>query len=624
MTWNYLSAVWSTISSLLGNHLWQSTLFACVVAAVMMVLRENRARVRFWLWFVASMKFLIPFSLLAAIGSHFAWRQEIAEAGSGWYSIIDQFSRPFVSRTPLISQGPAASSSFSRALPGLLVVWFCGFLVAILIWLVRWWRISAAIQNAVPVAEGREAEALRRAKRIERTQKRIKLLLSRAPLEPGIFGVFRPVLLWPQGVSERLEDEHLDAILTHELAHVRHYDNLVATLHMMVEAIFWFHPVVWWLGFRLMEERERACDERVLELGSKQHVYAESILRICKFCVNSPLDCVSAVTGADLKRRMVRIMSDHVVKKLDFQRKLLLAVAGLAVFAVPVGFGLLNARQTRADSPAESTTTQSFVYQTVSIKLDEAGMAAVKANEVIRQRMLAKPGGFDATNTPVRQLIQAAYNMQDDRVMGGPDWITSELYDIDAQSDEATTQKIQAFAADQQDFVHRRQLQTLLADRFKLIVHRETKELPVYTLLLAEGGPKLQEATPGNTYSNGVKGPNGLPVGPGQIVGGLSPLNEPTILVAQAVPMTSVAQKLSWQLDHTVFDMTGLKGNYDFTLRWMPDARLAKRGSDSPAPLPSDLSIAKAIEQQLGLKLELQKAPIQVLVIDHIETPTTN
>jgi len=102
---------------------------------------------------------------------------------------------------------------------------------------------------------------------------------------------------------------------------------------MVVEAMFWFHPLVWWLGGRLVEERERACDEEVLEFGSERQIYAESILKVCEFCVGSPLACVSGVTGADLKERIVQIMTKNVVRKLDFSRKLMLSLAGLIAVA---------------------------------------------------------------------------------------------------------------------------------------------------------------------------------------------------------------------------------------------------------------------------------------------------
>jgi TonB family protein len=127
---------------------------------------------------------------------------------------------------------------------------------------------------------------------------------------------------------------------------------------MFVEAIFWFYPVVWWLGARLLEERERACDEEVLELGTDRHVYAASILKVCEFCVESPLTCVSGVTGADLKKRMVAIMNENVVHKLDFGRKLLLSTAGLLAIVVPITLGLTNATSTRAELKGENTAAK--------------------------------------------------------------------------------------------------------------------------------------------------------------------------------------------------------------------------------------------------------------------------
>src|SRR2546429_6985892 len=104
-----------------------------------------------------------------------------------------------------------------------------------------------------------------------------------------------------------------------------------------------------------MKEREHACDEEVLESGSDRQVYAESILKICEFCVGSPLACVSGVTGADLKKRIARIMTGGTARKLDFSRKLFLSAAGLVAIAVPVVFGPLHATQARAEAQAKNT-----------------------------------------------------------------------------------------------------------------------------------------------------------------------------------------------------------------------------------------------------------------------------
>src|SRR5437899_2734898 len=288
------------------------------------------------------------------MGSYLPWLHRAEGTNAGFYVAIEEVSQPFTQPTrPMIPQGNA-SIGLVHLLPAVLAaVWLCGFLVVIFQWYFRWRRISEAIRKAVPLQEGREVQALHRLERMGGMRKRTEMLLSRSSLEPGIFDITRPVLLWPEGISERLEDAHLEAILAHELCHVRRCDNLAAALHMVVEAIFWFHPLVWWLGARLLEERERACDEEVLESGSDRQVYAESILKICEFCVGSPLACVSGVTGADLKKRMAYIMTKNLSRKLDFSRKLLLSVAGLLAVAAPITFGLLHTTQTRAQSEAQ-------------------------------------------------------------------------------------------------------------------------------------------------------------------------------------------------------------------------------------------------------------------------------
>ena len=298
-----LAAMWTAVAAAMGNHLWQSTLFAAAAGLLTLALHKNHARVRYWLWLAASLKFLIPFSLLVGMGNHMAWSRADAPADTGLYVAVEQVGQPFT-RTDLLAAAthPAASPGAHFTAILLVAAWLCGFLCVVAVWLVRWRRISALLRKAAPVHEGREVEILRRLERNAKPSQSIEMLRVPASLEPGIFGVLRPVLLWPEGISARLEDAHLEAILAHELRHVRRRDNLAAAIHMVVEAIFWFHPLVWWLGARLVEERERSCDEEVLQLGSERKTYAESILKVCEFCVESPLACVSGVAGADLKK----------------------------------------------------------------------------------------------------------------------------------------------------------------------------------------------------------------------------------------------------------------------------------------------------------------------------------
>ena len=231
------------------------------------------------------------------------------------YVTVEQLAQPFT-QSPML--GAATSSAPSAALTHL-----CFRSVFLPFGFVALWRYSPSgvCAGAESLLSQNRLCRLRKDARSKLTWSEdaglatpIEIRLSRSTLEPGIFGITTPILVWPEGISERLDDAQLQAVIAHELWHVRRRDNLAAAFHMLVEAIFWFHPLVWWLGTRLVEERERACDEEVLEFGSERQIYAESILKVCEFCVGSPLPCVSGVTGADLKQRMVHIMSEHVVR----------------------------------------------------------------------------------------------------------------------------------------------------------------------------------------------------------------------------------------------------------------------------------------------------------------------
>lgn len=630
MILEYLSGMWMVIPPSLGNHLWQSTLFCVIAGLLTLTLRRNGARARYGLWLAASVKFLIPFSLLVGLGSHLPWARSSAGPKAGLSFVIEEVSQPFAKPlAPVIAQATPQKltvlPNLSHLLPAILAgVWLCGFVVLVFVWCVRWQRISVAIREAVPLTAGREVEALRQLERRGGIGKAIPILVSRASLEPGVFGIARPALIWPKGISERLDDPQLEAVLAHEVWHVRHRDNLAAAVHMLVEAIFWFYPLVWWLGARLVEERERACDQEVLRLGSARQVYAESILKTCEFCLESPLSCVSGITGADLKKRMVLIMTERVAEKLGFNRKLLLGAAGLMAIALPVVFGLLHATQSLAQSPAQSGGGKAPAYEVASIKSNKSGDN--------KTRMGYSPDGFNATESNLQMLIMEAYGVNPHEISGAPDWLKSERFDIEAKIDSSTANELRKLNGDERRAERQRMLQALLADRFKLMAHRETKELPVYVLVVAKGGPKFHEAKPGDTYPNGMRLPDGHG-GAGLMFMGRGELT------AQGLPLAPLVRELSLQLGRTVIDKTGLTGNYDFSLKWTSDVTvgafgeaLAPRETEgSPPgtggtsePESSGPSIFTAIQDQLGLKLQSEKGPVEILVIDHVEKPSAN
>jgi uncharacterized protein (TIGR03435 family) len=234
------------------------------------------------------------------------------------------------------------------------------------------------------------------------------------------------------------------------------------------------------------------------------------------------------------------------------------------------------------------------------------------------------PTGFTARGATLQTIIQTAYGVQPDLISGAPDWVNSEKYDIDVRLPDSAVEDAPKANGGIGIERLRLMLQALLADRFKLTLHRETKNLQVYELVVAEGGPKIQEASPVSTNPNAVSGPGGRLKGQGMMKMG------PGELTDQGAALDLLVQQLSWQLGRTVLDKTGLMGKYNFTLRWTPgesEAGMAMLMGSRPAPdntQSSDSfrpSLFTAIQEQLGLKLEPQTSPMQTLVVDHIERP---
>ncbi len=161
-------------------------------------------------------------------------------------------------------------------------------------------------------------------------------------LEPGLVGLWRPVLIVPDTLFDHLTLPEIDALVAHEACHLRRRDNLTAAIHMLVEALFWFHPLVWWIGARLIAERERACDEAVVRSGHDRTAYARGLLECCRLYLQSPLPCVAGASGSNLKTRVEMIMTAPLSTPLSPTKKMLLLATGLCAFASPVAAGLLT------------------------------------------------------------------------------------------------------------------------------------------------------------------------------------------------------------------------------------------------------------------------------------------
>jgi uncharacterized protein (TIGR03435 family) len=316
--------------------------------------------------------------------------------------------------------------------------------------------------------------------------------------------------------------------------------------------------------------------------------------------------------------------------------KLLPIPAGLLATAALILLILLNPTQGRAQiqslPQAQAQTTgaaPAFEYEVASIK--PSAPMGIGKGPGFRFGISYSPDGMSIANFPLRGLIQMAFGVQDYQVSGGPDWMKSDRYDIDAKMDGSVVDALQKLSPEERNFTRQKMLQALLVDRFKLTFHRETKELPNFSLVIAKDGSKLQEAKPVDPSSPLAKDANGkpLPQGAMRMMSGQDGMRH---ITAPGATLSALVSMLGNQLGRPVMDKTGLTAKYDISLQWAFDDRQGQAvPGASPdgmsAPLPADPggpSIFTAIQEQLGLKLESGKGPVETIVIDHAEKPSGN
>jgi uncharacterized protein (TIGR03435 family) len=553
----------------LANHLWQSTVCAAVAWLLTLALVKNRAAVRYWTWLAASVKFLVPFSLLVSMGSQFSWRTSPAIAQPKVSPVMEELSRPFVQANP----GPASASHIPSIL---FAIWLCGVLVGLICWIRVWRHMRVARLAARPLDLALP----------------IPVLSSPTRVEPGVFGILRPVLLMPDGIREQLTPAQLEGVLAHELCHVRRRDNFTGAIHMLVETLFWFHPLVWWIRAHLIEERERACDEEVLMRAGDPEAYAEGILAVCKFYLAAPA-CASGVAGSNLKKRIEAIMGKQVARNLSLGSRTLLVASAVVAFGGPAAIGVLSVQPGRSQTQAGAAPS---AFEAASVKLHEGGISRGDRTQRV------EPGRLTWFNTNLGQLIEMAYGVKHYQV-SGPDWIvnygSTDRYDVVATAGKPVSV----------DEV-KRMVGPLLTERFHLTFHRETRELPVFALTVSKGGTKLQP------------GDDGAPSQSRDSEGGWFHKNW---------SMTMLADWLSGlaSVGRPVIDRTGLQGPYSFhenLLNFPKEMGTAETKAEVAARIGTpDDSFFSILQSTLGLKVETQKARIEILVIDHAEkVPTEN
>jgi len=573
-------------------HLWQSTLAAGVAwLACLTVFKNNSPRIRFGIWFVVSLKFLIPFAVLVEAGRLLNMRPLVRPSQSQQiYEFVSGGTRMFAT-APLNGSMTAPHSSVAPELflNALLVVWALGAAIVCGRWLRHWWTIRSVACDAQSVRRFRGMPVLSSGAMRERQ------------IEPGVFGVFKQSILIPEGMEDRLTEAQLQAVLEHEWNHAQRRDNLTAWVHMMVQAIFWFYPVVWLVGRQLIAEREMACDQAVLKSAAPED-YAGGILSVCKFYRQASHRFAAGVAGANLKTRVESILRNEQPRELGVTRRWLLAAMLFASIAGPALIGLLTAQAAAAlqgNSFVGMATSTEEKFEVASIKPNVSGVQGFQLGP-------PRQGDITIINLPLRSIIAQSFRTNQTMVFGAPDWTQSKRYDIVAKGSDRNATNPQVWEM----------MRSLLIDRFKLKFHVEDREMAVYALTVAHGGHKMKLGENGRCAEE---------IKEGKLCGDI--LVPPFGTGMYNMPIGALITGIGQRAGRPIVDRTQLTGKYDVNVNWLPPgAQLQDLNLDDVPPefRPSDVNLFDALEQQAGLKLESSRAAVPVLIVDSVSEPEPN
>jgi uncharacterized protein (TIGR03435 family) len=505
---------------------------------------------------------------------------------------------------------------------------------------------------------------------------------------PVTWGVFRPIILVPAGFED-LPAETRDAVLCHELAHIQAHDFLMRGLAEIARALTWFQPLIWIVRSQLRIEQELACDNRVLASGGKPSAYAKLLL---DWDARPGMDYLIAVGIANrscLKRRLYALLDpdlrrDTVAGKvaagtwmLGLAMAVALAALGFAqaipasaprVITIPkppVQIAQAQPPPTPVQAPApKPASAPTPKFDAASIKPCQAGdgpgrggtgdmgkNGGVDPNmpEGIGGYFRASPGRLDVTCGSILSMVDFAYRefggpllnnppspmKESERIKGIPKWALAPRYTIHAETDNPVANGPTQGEPGQgrplaQTLLYGPMLQGLLEDRFKLKIHRQVEEAPMYALTVARGGFKLKPMKDGDCTEvmTGAIGADDKPYC--RWVGW--PIHGPNrTLLGGGITMERLAQSLAmFILDRNVIDRTGMAGSFIIRLEYAPDENTRCFGGaefcavDPNSDIPAGATIFGALEQQLGLKLEPIKGPKEHIVIDHVERPSEN
>jgi TonB family protein len=324
-----------------ADHLWQTTLFALIMLAASFALRRGSANWRHTFCLLASAKFIVPAALFVFLAQQ-SGLESFLRAGrlkTQSAELLSRISEPAATLVStydvtVVTTGPTRQQPIYLVLTA---VWLAVSFAILLLWAIRRRRFLRSLRLGRRVRRGREWRALKQAQETLRIKRNVGLVMSPLKIEPGLWRVWRPVIVLPESMANLLDDDELEAIMLHEMIHIERRDNLIGHFQLGLCALLWFHPLVWFLSRKLFDEREQACDERVMQVCGAPEAYASSILKVVRFCFGwRTAGAIGAASGNNLRRRIENIMSNGNANRRAGRASRMLAasLAGLALFFI--------------------------------------------------------------------------------------------------------------------------------------------------------------------------------------------------------------------------------------------------------------------------------------------------
>src|SRR5262245_11015284 len=355
-------ALWSQwFWPLFANHLWHTTLFALIAWAAVMILKSSPARARYFIWLLAFSKFILPsvFLIYCLEWGGIDLLQVFTggeQSGFGNVEMIFQIAQPFsteiiTSSGSEMNSGQPGAYGESLFYSGLSIVWILGAAYLLIRWSLLRRRFAQALLSGMEAAKGREAAAFERVKTWMLINKEVRLVIAKHPCQPGVWGIFRPTIILPEGVGERLTDEELEAVMMHELLHTLRHDNLLSTLQMLVCYLFWFHPLVWLIDRKLLAEREVICDEDVIRYLGEVRPYVAGLWKVAQFELGWNFAGASRATDNNLKGRIKNMLDRSNLGPISKKERILAMLTFSVLIAVGGGMVLFSHDGARAQNP---------------------------------------------------------------------------------------------------------------------------------------------------------------------------------------------------------------------------------------------------------------------------------